>query len=335
VGSKSRKVMPITLAALILLGIAIIGVYVAVADRFCPIESTPNPPTFSIGQYRENYEHQTSDGRYGHANHHEDQSSHFALIVLTHAEAERREGYEQPTNEGTKPHGWIVKFFCEAKAADAALVLFTYWLMLVTGWLVWATLGLRDSTEKLWDAGERQIKLSRSVAAVQARNTRRQLKHAEDTAERQLRAYIGVESGAIMLNYPNQGQISAFVRIKNNGSTPAYDVAGWSSFDIRPSNETHPYEKQGVARSKTLLGPTITLDQQCILNVTDEQVESIIGRSSKIYFWGRWDYLDAFKKERFLAFRFSMDGDMTNVAFVELRGMGWGLIPEPNGYDAN
>ena len=45
---------------------------------------------------------------------------------------------------------------------------FTLVLAFITAWLVWATLGLRESTDRLWDAGERQIKLSRSVAAVQA-----------------------------------------------------------------------------------------------------------------------------------------------------------------------
>jgi hypothetical protein len=57
----------------------------------------------------------------------------------------------------SKPHSWIVKFFCEAKAADVALVFFTYGLMIVTGWLAWATL-------KLWKAGESQLIVAKEAA---------------------------------------------------------------------------------------------------------------------------------------------------------------------------
>jgi hypothetical protein len=52
-----------------------------------------------------------------------------------------------PADMSAHNHSWLTKFSCEAKAADAALVLFTYGLMVATCWLAWATL-------KLWAAGE-------------------------------------------------------------------------------------------------------------------------------------------------------------------------------------
>src|SRR5262249_7171012 len=75
-----------------------------------------------------------------------------AAFVLIEAKAKEAEGHDEPANEHGKSHRWIVKFFCEAKAADIALVFFTYGLMVVTGWLAWATL-------KLWRAGEKQMEL--------------------------------------------------------------------------------------------------------------------------------------------------------------------------------
>lgn len=60
------------------------------------------------------------------------------------------------------PHSWIVRFACEAKAADVALVFFTYGLMAVTAWLAWATI-------KLWKAGEEQTKITREALIADQR----------------------------------------------------------------------------------------------------------------------------------------------------------------------
>lgn len=41
---------------------------------------------------------------------------------------------------------WLTKFFCDAKAADFAIIFLTLCLVLVTGWLVRATVGLQEVT---------------------------------------------------------------------------------------------------------------------------------------------------------------------------------------------
>jgi hypothetical protein len=75
-----------------------------------------------------------------------------------------------------KHNSWIEKFLCDFKISDAIIGFFTYCLVIVT----WA---LARITKKLWDAGERQIKTSRSVAASQARQTRDAIKEARRSAD--------------------------------------------------------------------------------------------------------------------------------------------------------
>ena len=59
---------------------------------------------------------------------------------------------------------------------------FTLLLVVVTGWLVYTTSGLRQSTDKLWEAGERQIELARETAAAQSRDMQASIKIGEDAA---------------------------------------------------------------------------------------------------------------------------------------------------------
>lgn len=179
-----------------------------------------------------------------------------------------------------------------------------------TGTLWW-------STRKLW------------------RVTNETLRHAEKTAEWQLRAYVAMDSGCVMNSVPGAGAISAFVRFKNYGNTPAYDCKSWSSFSLKPANEATPFREQGQAGSRSILGPGATLDANCVLAITPAQMNAILRREMNIYFWGRFDYVDAFTQPRHFVFRCTMTGGGNNVAFVELRGEGWGLIPDPSGYEAN
>ena len=56
--------------------------------------------------------------------------------------------HDETTDKGDKSHRWAVKFACEAKAADVALVFFTWCLVIATLWLGWATIGLWKTTDQ-------------------------------------------------------------------------------------------------------------------------------------------------------------------------------------------
>ena len=63
------------------------------------------------------------------------------------------------------------------------------------------------STDKLWEAGERQ------------------LKHLESTAERQLRAYVYVVGKDFLVQGEEHERFINQIRILNSGQTPAYKFA--------------------------------------------------------------------------------------------------------------
>jgi hypothetical protein len=70
----------------------------------------------------------------------------------------------------------VAKFFDDHNGTFSAL--FAAAVAVLTWYLCKATIGLRESTDKLWDAGERQIKTSRKVAAIQARQTRQAIRES-------------------------------------------------------------------------------------------------------------------------------------------------------------
>jgi hypothetical protein len=96
-----------------------------------------------------------------------------------------------------------------------------------------STILLWLATKALWEAGERQIKLSRSVAAVQARNTRRQLAIAEAANEYSHQIFTATQRPWVSvagiepigsIDFDAGMQIPFELEIKNGGQTPAINV---------------------------------------------------------------------------------------------------------------
>ncbi|MCC8975929.1 hypothetical protein [Bradyrhizobium brasilense] len=78
---------------------------------------------------------------------------------------------------------------------------FTFLLVFATAWLVWATI-------KLW-------------------------RGAEETAQRQLRAYVAVDPKAINIHGPS-GTVNVGYELRNTGQTPAHNVQHASTLEIWP-----------------------------------------------------------------------------------------------------
>lgn len=87
-----------------------------------------------------------------------------------------------------------------------------------TAFIAWFTFTLRRSTDSLWDASERQ------------------LNHLEETAKRELRAYVVADAKDI--RWPERNPIGeaviVVVQVKNTGQTPAHDVRSNARTDIFP-----------------------------------------------------------------------------------------------------
>lgn len=198
---------------------------------------------------------------------------------------------------------------------DWFVALFTALLFFVTNRLV-------KSTNKLWDAGERQIKLTRSVAAVQARNTRRQLRLSEDTAERELRAYLWVEVQNI-LQLDEANPIAVRVAMNNAGKTPAYNVCISCSAIVAPAllpsgtqfnadfsgsitvTTIHPGSDRKFAIARSSAPPSLAM------------VDQINNGSHRLYVGGVVSYEDAFAIKRTTKFLVSAGGNQFRKAFAD------------------
>jgi hypothetical protein len=183
-----------------------------------------------------------------------------------------------------------------------------WFVAIFTGLLVYVTFRLVNSTNKLWEAGERQIKLSRSVAAVQARNTRKQLHLSEVTAERQLRAYVFVVQAKII--NPDSADPSGELTVRNCGQTPAYDVARFTGFNPQDARILEPVEI-GEESTRFALGPgqvgVKNMPLHTLLNAG-----TMVGLRAKgqhiLYASGLIAYRDAFGKDQTTEFVMSIGG---------------------------
>jgi hypothetical protein len=181
--------------------------------------------------------------------------------------------------------------------------------------LAFSTIGLWLATYRLYQAGERQIRTSRQIGAVQAGQTRRQLTLARETAERQLRAYVVVQKSEIR-NFPPEPTpvetVQAHVIVKNAGQTPAYDVISWIGMGLEefPPKEPPPQPTFTGRPSKTVIGPglenhlTIFLEK----HLQQEHLAALSKGTHALHVVGGIRYLDAFGKERHTTFNLFYGG---------------------------
>lgn len=163
------------------------------------------------------------------------------------------------------------------RAVDDPVAAFTMALTVFTGILAFATFYLWKSTERL-------------------------VVGAEDTAERQLRAYVLVDKCRIA-DLEVGKEPTARVEIKNFGQTPAYDLTQTCLIRI----EGFPLEKEWILKepadgeaAKSILGPQgvlITGSRYGAL-LSQMQIDALASGHYAMYVFGRIRYSDAFKQDR-------------------------------------
>jgi hypothetical protein len=133
---------------------------------------------------------------------------------------------------------------------------------------------------------------------------------ARESAERQLRAYIFVDScKRTQEDKYNRWFIEA--SFKNFGQTPAYKLT--IKFDYKlvsaPEAETMDFCDPTKHSSVHDLGPghqTVVRPQ--IHELTGTNLPALKDGNLGLFFWGRADFIDAFGKERWLRFRYFQAG---------------------------
>lgn len=157
----------------------------------------------------------------------------------------------------------------------------------------------------------RLMRASMRVAQMAAAATERTVETMEDTARRQLRAYVSVDRAWI--EFPEPGVPHVTVIIKNAGQTPAYDLRHW----IHQWIERYPLEIQlpvppdGFVMSSSLLGAAATHSMQLkhpspIIRLPF--IDEIGTPEATIYVYGEITYKDIFGTQQFLRYRLQHGG---------------------------
>ena len=178
---------------------------------------------------------------------------------------------------------------------------------LVTLWLFGATCILAVVTTGLWWS------------------TGSLVEGAEETAERQLRAYLHLESVKFVTPNDAKGRHYIHAIIKNFGQTPCYKSVLTVECDVcerKPENTIIPLTDKAEVQPNFIFPPghihTVTIDRT--VEVSGPGRWNALNQEGKsAYVWGRIDYKDAFDKPRFVTFQLHCDFySATNFAFSKV-----------------
>jgi hypothetical protein len=227
-------------------------------------------------------------------------------------DAKRHAKYEAEKREEEASEFGIF-FGRRLKITDAMLVLFTFFLVLVgigQGIFLFRT---DQGTHKAADAAKESADAAKKAIELSDR-----------TAARQLRAYIYLDDGSVT---PVQNQtLTAVIKLKNYGQTPAYNVTTISAMGAGPpglKGPGLPLLQRDVDKSKTITGPggyTRTFAKSAPLN--QAEIDMLNSGLLIPYVTSEVRYEDAFGRKWFLSIK---------MIGVKGSGPGWDLASLPEG----
>jgi hypothetical protein len=192
--------------------------------------------------------------------------------------------------------------------STAVIAAFTVMLAVATGFLFWSSEKVADAAKQSADAAKSAIELSNKIA------------------ERQLRAYIPIDTAQVTIN----GQtLKAVIGVKNSGQTPAYDLTAKTRLQTQPIGAYIPVQFEDVEASKAIVGPNVTIHPTATLTIpTDSTVvlPALRNGTHIIYVVGHIEYRDIFDTLRHIDFRLRSNSFENGV---------WILEPAPDGNNAD
>jgi len=135
---------------------------------------------------------------------------------------------------------------------------------------------------------------------------------AQDTARRQLRAYVTMDKVEITRFAVNE-PLEISIPMKNCGQTPALNFRGWHVIDIVRIADK-PFEDGTYAAWSTYpLGPGMTARAylQNAIVITRPLYDGIVNRLFEVRVWGRDEYTDIYGTSQFLEYRYVHTGPVT------------------------
>jgi len=167
------------------------------------------------------------------------------------------------------------------------------------------------------------------VLCVYASDTHQLVVDGRNTAERQLRAYVFVNT--VTLSYqPNQAP-RAKITIKNSGQTPAYKVTHWSAMNVAEFPLKKPPPPPSTKATIDNLPPGGGSDNVIVMMrpINIDDVTAFGLHTAALYVVGHIDYTDAFNIRRCTGYRQYVGGD------VGFNGQQMAIAAEGNDADKN
>jgi hypothetical protein len=163
-------------------------------------------------------------------------------------------------------------------------------------------------------------------------STRRLVKGAEITAQRQLRAYLGVK-GARIISHDGGNTFVVEIQIINSGQTPARRVTHSIAAELqvlhgRPLDFQMPNRQPG----EWFMTPhtDFTFVQDIPIGGASGTGTIDVGQRT-IFTWGRVDFIDAFDRPQHIEFRYQNDRPIRQHDGTVMRTVGWELEPSDQG----
>jgi hypothetical protein len=147
---------------------------------------------------------------------------------------------------------------------------------------------------------------------------RRTVKSAEDTASRQLRAYVGVREFEIESFVVGEVPTVRF-EIANFGQTPSYRTRTWVGVGYLPNPMTGTFPEPNHGTSFRVLNPgdNITRKTRAEGVLTQEILDAITAKTTRLCVVGQVEYRDAFGRDRRTDFRSHYDPRIAALAISE------------------
>jgi hypothetical protein len=198
---------------------------------------------------------------------------------------------------------------------DEALAYYTLWLMVFTGILAAATLGLGVATFGLYVTGEKQIANNAKIASEQSRDMRRSIRAAEKAADAALlnaKAAIGIELPFLRIEPMRFGNgttrnaddslrlffVIATIKISNTGRTKAIPIeirCGWTFGKELPLEPVYPWWTGFKTDAVIQPEPAEPMEywlHELEMDVPDDAYEQLRSRTANFWFYAELVYLD-------------------------------------------
>jgi hypothetical protein len=183
---------------------------------------------------------------------------------------------------------------------------------IATIFIAWFTFSLRRSTDKLWDAGERQLKFLADNAASQSSDMQASLEVSRAAAKAAAeaayseRAWVtpetldGVGIRHLFVDGVEYDEgLGAIVKWKNTGRSPAIRLEIYSLSKILPSEAATPIFDEEVPNPEEvrgILGPTVIASSQ-LLHICGEDLSGFREKKVRWYVYSRATYSTIFEPE--------------------------------------